>query len=532
MCNEVSRNQNSIPKFHNLDISKGSGPDDISPMFLKTCCQGLASPLFKIYNLSLASKTFPSRWKTSYVKPIYKSGSRNVIRNYRDVAILSTFGKLFESIVCDSLSKRLSRYISSAQHGFIKGRSTSTNLLEFTNLAIQVIESGSQLDVIYTDFQKAFDRVSHKLLLKRLGDIGLDCYLLGWIESYLSGRSQYVKLMGHVSETFKVTSGVPQGSHLGPLLFILFMDDVVKAFKSIKILYADDLKLLGKVSSLSDATRLQQDLDVLSQWCKRNRLDLNVGKCKVMSFFRVRFPVRFEYEIDGLRLTRVREVQDLGVWFDERLTFDRHVELITSKAYSMLGFVKRVCKKFTNIRALKSIYFAHVRSHLEYASVVWNPHQLSYINKIESIQKKFLIYALRRSVRRDRNHRLPPYLERCESIGIEPLWRRRINLNVLFVFDLLRHRLDAPALMSVIQLKIPVRAFRSNEFFVINYHRTDYGQHEPVNSMLRMFNIFSQLYSETVSRNVFRYNVRSMILPVSFLDQFGLSSLTGSVDGG
>lgn len=453
------------------------------------------------------------------------TGSRNAVRNYRGVAILPTFGKFFESIVCKLVCERLSSRISSSQHGFMKGRSTSTNLLVFTSFAIDVIESGSQLDVVYTDFQKAFDRVSHKLLLKKLNDIGVDSFLLGWIQSYLTGRKQYVKLLGHVSESFEVLSGVPQGSHLGPLLFILFMDDVVKSFKSVKILYADDLKLLGKVSSLSDALLLQSDLDLLSEWCERNQLELNVDKCKVMSFFRIRSPVRFNYEIDGNRLKRVTEIQDLGVWLDEQLTFDRHVDFVTSKAYSMLGFVKRVCKQFTDIRALKSVYFAHVRAHLEYASVVWHPSSLCYINRIESIQKSFLIYALRRTVRRDCNFRLPPYLDRCQSIKIEPLWRRRINLNVLFVFDLLRNRLDAPDLLSRIRLKIPVRSFRSAEFFVIDFHRTDYGQHEPVNSMLRMFNAFSSCYDSVVSRNVFRDKVRSMTLTRSFLDQFNLSSL-------
>lgn len=223
------------------------------------------------------------------------------------------------------------------------------------------------------------------------------------------------------------------------------------------------------------------------------------------------------------------EIQDLGVWFDEQLSFDRHVDFITSKTYSMLGFIKRICKQFKNVRALKSVYFAYVRSYLEYASVVWHPRQLSYINKIESIQKKFLIYALRRSVWRGRDFRLPPYIERCQSIGIEPLWRRRINL---FVFDLLRNRLKAPALMNRIRLKVPVRTFRSAEFFVIDFHRTDYGQHEPINSILRMFNVFSHLYSSTVSRDVFRANVRAMIFPPSFVDQFGLSSLTRSVEEG
>lgn len=249
-----------------------------------------------------------------------------------------------------------------------------------------------------------------------------------------------------------------------------------------------------------------------------------------MSFFRVRIPIRFQYSIGGTPLTRVKEILDLGVWVDEQLTFNRHIDFVTCKAYSMLGFVKRICRQFTDVRALKSVYFAHVRSHLEYASVVWHPHQFTLIDRIESIQRKFLIYALRRSVQRDQNYRLPPYLQRCKSIGIEPLWRRRIYLNVMFVFDLLRHRINAPELMSRVQLKVPSRALRDSDFFVVNYHRTDYGQHEPVNSILRMFNVFSRFYTATVSRDVFRAKVKSMILPTSFFEQFGLSAFAESYE--
>lgn len=518
-----------LRSLESIDTSMGNGPDDISPLLLKQCASGLAVPLHSIYNHSLSSNVFPARWKTSYVKPIHKSGSRNVVENYRGVAILPTFGKLFESIVCKLITDHWSSSVSQAQHGFVKGRSTSTNLLEFTNYAIGIIESGSQLDVIYTDFQKAFDRVSHAVLLGKLSEIGMDRNLICWIKSYLCKRFQYVKLMGHNSKKFEVKSGVPQGSHLGPLLFILFMDDVTRIFKTMKILYADDLKLCSKIKSVSDAIQLQLDINALSDWCKRNHLDLNVGKCKTMSYFRKRTPIKFDYTIDGIQLTRVKIIQDLGVWFDEQLTFNRHIDYVTSKAYSMLGFVKRICKQFTNIHALKSVYFAHVRSYLEYASVVWHPHQFIHISRIESIQKKFLMYALRRTVHRDHNYRLPNYLERCASIEIEPLWRRRINLNVMYVFDLLRGRINSPNLASKIRFNNPVREFRVNEFLVVDFHRTDYGQHEPMNSIIRMFNAFSQLYDESLTRNVFRSRVRLMKLSNSFLIQFGLSSIAQSL---
>lgn len=170
-----------MKSLETIDTSKGNGPDDISPLFLKHCCSGLVSPLHKIFNHSLSTMVFPNRWKTSYIKPIHKSGSRNVVTNYRGVAILPTFGKLFESIICQLINDQLSSLVSQTQHGFVKGRSTSTNLLEFTSYAVKIIESGSQLDVIYTDFKNAFDSVSHKVLLKKLSEMGIEYNLLCWI---------------------------------------------------------------------------------------------------------------------------------------------------------------------------------------------------------------------------------------------------------------------------------------------------------------------------------------------------------------
>lgn len=212
----------------------------------------------------------------------------------------------------------------------------------------------------------------------------------------MSERYQYVKIMGWRSQLFRVTSGVPQGSHLGPLLFLLYFNDVTGVIKTSKSsLYADDLKVYRKVTSISDCMAMQRDLDALQSWCVANFLELNVGKCNVMSFFRKYNPMRFDYSISDVTLVRISEKRDLGVTFTENLCFNKHVQCVIGKAYSMLGFIKRICRDFRNVKALKSIFFAHVRSHLEYASVVWSPYYQVHNDSIESIQKKFLMYALR-----------------------------------------------------------------------------------------------------------------------------------------
>jgi ribonucleases P/MRP protein subunit RPP40 len=331
--------------------------------------------------------------------------------------------------------------------------------------------------------------------------------MLGWIGSYLSDRTQYVKVLGRSSREFLVKSGVPQGSHLGPLLFLLFFDDITKVIKSsMKLMYADDLKIFKAVRSVLDCSALQRDLDAISEWCQRNCLSLSIGKCKIMSFHRNHSPIHYNYEVGDDAVTRVFEIKDLGVIFDVKLDFNRHIEYVTSKAYSMLGFMKRICNEFRNVKALKSIYCAHVRSHLEYASCVWQPYCADKKRDIESIQKKFVIYALRRSVMRDAEFRLPSYVSRCDTIGIETLCRRRINLSVFFVFDLLRGRIDSPSLRSELVVN-------EHACLQVVIHRTDYGYYEPVNNLCRIFNPFSRLFVAAASRDIFRARVRSAVLP-------------------
>ena len=187
----------------------------------------------------------------------------------------------------------------------------------------------------------------------------------------------------------------------------------------------------------------------------------------------------------------------------------------------MLGFLKRICKDFRNVEALKSVFFAHVRSHLEYASTVWSPYYQTHDDKIESIQKKFLIYALRRTVRRDSNYRLPPYAYRCDLVKIESLSRRRLNLCALFVFDILRGRVKAPGLSTMLRVNEPPRPLRDEDYFLLDHHKTNYGLFEPVTNMSRTFNLFAHLYDELVTRDQFRLRVRSLKLTDEMLKRHG-----------
>jgi Reverse transcriptase (RNA-dependent DNA polymerase) len=329
-----------------LDEQKGPGPDGITPSILKKLVSVVKVPLTFLFNLSLSSGVFPAIWKESFIVPIFKNGEKRDISCYRGISILSTIPKMFEKMVCDKLTPIISARISKTQHGFLKGRSTVTNLIEFSNFVIDEMENGRQVDGVYTDFSKAFDCVNHALLCYDLNR-DLEGAMMGWSESYLTDRTQRVKLDDYLSENVHCHSGVPQGSHLGPLFFIDVVDEVLRIFEHVSALgYADDLKLFMPIKNIEDCHKFQTDLDRLKEWCARNKFDLNVNKCKVITFSRGKTPIEHVYRIGGNELERVVEIKDLGVYLDRRMTFLNHIETIIAKSARMLGFIKRISKEF------------------------------------------------------------------------------------------------------------------------------------------------------------------------------------------
>lgn len=406
--------------------------------------------------------------------------------------------------MCDILTRNFKDFITEYQHGFVKGRSTVSNLLIFTNYARNVIESGFQVDCIYTDFRKAFDRVQHGIIIDKLHKLGIHSMMLRWINSYLTGRTQRVKMLGSLSRPINVRSGVPQGSHLGPLFFLLFVNDIVKVLKYSRcLLFADDIKIYAKIRDYLDAVRLQCDLNRLSKWCRINCLELNVQKCFNVTYSRKKKPLLVDYFIDGIKLDRKFKVKDLGVVFDTKVSFNDHIDFITARAYSILGLIKRNCWEMDNVYALKNVYCCLVRSVLEYASVVWNPNYEVHSNRIESIQKQFLLFALRKLGWRNRLE-LPSYDSRCRLINLESLRARRRKFCALYVFDLITMKIECPQLFSVLKINQHQRNLRTSRIFRLVRHRTNYGNYEPVNNMCRIFNSVQNVYQPGMSRRLFK----------------------------
>jgi Reverse transcriptase (RNA-dependent DNA polymerase) len=300
--------------------------------------------------------------------------------------------------------------------------------------------------------------------------------LLDWIKSYLKEREQYVKIGEWQSKIFRVKSGVPQGSHLGPFLFTVFINDIVKNVKHSKcLMYADDLKLFSPVKSIYDASCVQRDLDEVFKWCQLNKLFLNIDKCKCVTYHRKRSPLYFDYRINHISLIRVNEMRDLGVLYNEKIDFIKHIDLTISKAYAMLGFVMRICSEFNDPSVLKVLYFSYVRSIVEYALVVWQPSYNVHIDRLESIQKKFLKFVFCK-FGYYRYIEYAPYEFKCKLMNIESLANRRRKISIFFMYDIISGHFDAPELLSLIDINVPPRALRNNNLIHIRHHRTNYGR--------------------------------------------------------
>ena len=490
-----------------LKMSHSAGPDGIPAVLLCRCADILAIPLCHIFNKSLIQGKFPKIWKHSYMFPVFKSGDRRNVRNYRGITNLSAASKLFEIIVSKVVLNCTKNYISPDQHGFVPGRSVATNLTEFTSYCISEIERKSQVDVIYTDLKAAFDRIDHRILLNKIFRLGATSRFVTWLKSFLCDRVMQVKLGSDVSSSFSNKSGVPQGSNLGPLLFIIFFNDAAIALGiGCRLVYADDLKIYLTIRNIEDCYRLHVLLDTFITWCNLNLLTISIPKCEVMTFHRIKTPIIFDYTIDGQTLKRVDKVSDLGVILDRKLTFDSHRALIVSKASKQLGFIAKIGRDFKNPHCLKALYCSLVRPILENVSVVWIPQQLTWNLRIERVQRRFIRMALRDLPWRDRDN-LPTYPDRCSLLGLETLERRRKSQQAIFVAKILNGEVDSPKLLSMMNFRASQRTLRPTSMLANQFHRTNFGFYEPIASSVRTFAKLEHLFEFGEPSHVFKKKI-------------------------
>jgi hypothetical protein len=369
----------------------------------------------------------PFAWKVGIVKPIFKGGSREEAANYRPICLTSVVCKVLERIVKQHLQVRLETFISPKQHGFQKSRSCISNLLTAREKWAEILDSDRRLDVVFVDFSKAFDKVSHKQLLLKLKALGVVGNLLRWIADFLEGRTMRVQVNQSLSNSVSMTSGVPQGSVLGPELFKIYINDLPEALAADCLLYADDIKLWGAVSTVEEADLLQSSLDSLFEWSTKWNLPINYDKCSVMALGS-QDPFG-AYHIGGHLLKSVSQEKDLGVILKSDFTTTADTLKKVASATKMFWAIRRSFSNITPV-AFRLLFSAFVRPILEYGLPACFP--------IWKYEKELIERVQRRSSKTVPALRDLSYDDRLSSLNLFSMNYRRLRGDLIYVRRILR----------------------------------------------------------------------------------------------
>jgi len=448
------------------------GPDQYPPNLFRNIAKSISGPLAVVFECLFVNRHVPSDWRLAAVTPIHKKSARTDPANYRPISLTNVCCKLMESIVKQQLLFYLMEHklISKQQFGFISRHSTCSQLMDCLNEWTLILENGSAVDCVYIDYSKAFDSVVHSKLLTKLSAYGIDGDLYFWIKCFLTDRVQYVVVNGCYSEVHAVVSGVPQGSVLGPILFILYINDIVDVIETdchCK-LYADDVKLFAEFG-LSKSALAQSLLNVVN-WSATWQLTINVVKCNAFSVGTKPDFVYPVYFINGVEIPRVDIIADLGVTIDSQLKFSPYVVAITNKAFARSDLIFR--SFFTRDPAiLIRAFITYVRPLVEYCTPVWYPHSAKDIRLIESVQRRF-------------TKRIPTledlsYADRLKLMSLDSLELRRLRFDLRMVYKIMNGLIDLPA----------------NDFFTCSpctsTRRADFKLFKPLCVHSARFNFFS-----------------------------------------
>jgi hypothetical protein len=379
----------TVKQIDRLNQNKSPGPDTIHPRVIKEAKAELAEPLTIIFNKSIAESKLPEDWKMGQITPIFKKGSKADPGNYRPVSLTSIICKMLEGILRDFILEQMRDHIAPEQHGFMNGRSCTTQLLDSLDHWTQMLDKSEAVDVIYLDFAKAFDSVPHRRLLMKLESYGIRGNVLGWIEAFLIGRKQRVSIKGATSDWLEVISGVPQGSVLGPVLFICFINDMPEVVKNFIRIFADDTKIFSRVMSDEEHVGLQRDLDELLKWSEKWQLKFNAKKCSTLhlGFYNQHRNYTVKKEDEETVLATTKCEKDLGVHIDPSLSFSIHCVKASNKANQMVGLIKRSFG-FIDCDMIVQLIKGLIRPQLEYGNAAWAPLYGKDATLIENVQRR------------------------------------------------------------------------------------------------------------------------------------------------
>ena len=379
-------------QFHYASVMKAikrlkpnlaAGPDGFPPLLFKNVGRSLAEPLSIMFSSFLSVHQIPSEWLKSIITPVYKNGNACDVTNYRPISLTCVACKLMERIISVQVLDYLrdNKLISKQQHGFLTRRSTVTNLLESVNDWSVTLNDKLGVVVACIDYAKAFDTAKHDKLIHKLSAYGIDGDLLLWVRAFLSQRSHCTRINQSYSRYLCIQTGVIQGSVLGPLLFLLFINDVTNIFgdNCTCKLYADDIKLYSVVDQYG-RNDIQNQLDALQHWSDTWQLNISYKKCNILHLDNRKNKPNIKVTLGGETIEPASQVKDLGVIMDKELKFNKHISKIVSRAHRIANLIHK-CFTSKDKEVLKLAFTTYVRPLLEYASSIWSPHTVILIKK-------------------------------------------------------------------------------------------------------------------------------------------------------
>lgn len=469
-----------------LQQNKAMGCDNISPKILKACAASLSEPVSVLFSKCLDTCTFPVEWKTHKITPIPKSGDLSRILNYRPISLLCILSKVLESLVFENIIDFIRPKLSSAQFGFLSKRSSTTQLLACYAKIVDAFENRMTTDVVYLDLKKAFDSVPHQELLFKLWRMGVTGRLWSWFEAYLSNRTHFVHYKGSSSPSLPVISGVPQGSVLGPLLFLVYINDIPTSISfSFAFLFADDAKVLKSLLSNFETTCVQKDLDSICNWSDVWKIRLNALKCAYIHFAMKGGSSTAQYQVNESDVCCTSSYRDLGITITDSLSWSTHIGQICSKAYRSFHIIKRNIPLHCSTGLRKRLYLVLVRSHLSYGSQLWRPHLVKDIKNLERVQRRATRFILQDNS--------TDYKSRLISLSLLPvnMW---IELqDVLFIVKCLQDPPDNFNVLEYISFTRNNTRSSTKKRMEYKYKRTTIGRHYYFNRIVRLWNALPDL---------------------------------------
>ena len=484
----------------NLKAQSAAGPDGIHPRVLRECADVLSMPITIIFEHSLRAGILPTDWKKGNITPIFKKGSKTDPLNYRPISLTSVVCKILEKLIRCSIMEHLeeNHLLSPHQHGFRSNKSCLTQLLEYLHFVEEMTDNGDCVDAVYLDCSKAFDTVPHDLLLLKLKCVGVDGRTLNWIKDFLTNRQQRVQVKDCCSEWRGVWSGVPQGSVLGPTLFLVYVNDLLDGLRSKGKLFADDVKIYRRMMSPGDRDQLQDDLQKLDEWSSKWKLKFNRDKCNVMHIGR-KNPC-YNYTMSGSTLSTTSQEKDLGIIISSNMKPSAQVTKAAASANSMLGRIKHT---FTCLdrETLPALYKALVRPRMEFAIQAWSPYLRKDISKLERVQRRAtkLIPSIAHLT----------YQERLIQLNMTTLEKRRERGDMIEVFKILKglDRVNPQGNFLMQEMSSHKQRTRGHSLKLVKPRHRTWKRNQFFSS--RVVNAWNKLSAKTVSSrtvNMFKHN--------------------------